>query len=92
MSSMNYQSTKKVKCDFTFFFIFNGLSATENDSTPRRLYGCALNIINDNVRKYSWGVSGSVESGTETESNAGAVVEERPLQPPPFLPFIFAAG
>jgi len=35
-SSMNNQSTKKVKkvkCDFTFFFIFNGLSATENGST-----------------------------------------------------------
>jgi len=32
-SSMNNQSTKKVKCDFTFFFIFNGLSATKNGST-----------------------------------------------------------
>jgi hypothetical protein len=32
-SSMNYQSTKKVKCDFTFFFIFNGLSAIENGGT-----------------------------------------------------------
>jgi hypothetical protein len=32
-SSMNYQSTKKVKFDFTFFFIFNGLSAIENGST-----------------------------------------------------------
>jgi len=32
-SSMNYQSTKKVKCDYTFFFIYNGLSAIENGST-----------------------------------------------------------
>jgi len=32
-SSINYQSTKKEKCDFTFFFIFNGLSAVENGST-----------------------------------------------------------
>jgi len=30
---MNYQSTKKIKCDFIFFFIFNGLSATKNGST-----------------------------------------------------------
>jgi len=32
-SSVNYQSTKKVKCDFTFFFILNGLSTIENGST-----------------------------------------------------------
>ena len=32
-SSMNDQSTKKVKCDFTFFFIFNGLTAIEYGST-----------------------------------------------------------
>jgi len=32
-SSMNYQSKKKIKCDFIFFFIFNGLSATENGNT-----------------------------------------------------------
>gem|GEM_PF-1762831 len=29
----NDQSTKKVKCDFTFFFIINGLSTIENGST-----------------------------------------------------------
>jgi hypothetical protein len=32
-SSMNYQSTKKIKCDFIFFSIFSGLSATENGNT-----------------------------------------------------------
>jgi hypothetical protein len=32
-SSMNYQSTNKIKCDFILFFIFNGLSATENGNT-----------------------------------------------------------
>jgi hypothetical protein len=33
-SSMNYQSTKKGKCDFPFFlFIFNDLLVIENDST-----------------------------------------------------------
>ncbi len=32
-SSMNGQSKKKEKCDFTFFFIFNGLSAVENGGT-----------------------------------------------------------
>jgi len=32
-SSMNYQSTNKVKCDFTLFFIFNGLPAIENGGT-----------------------------------------------------------
>jgi len=30
---VNDQSTKKVKCDFTFFFIFNGLTAIEYGST-----------------------------------------------------------
>jgi len=30
---MNYQSTNKIKCDFILFFIFNGLSATENGNT-----------------------------------------------------------
>jgi len=34
-STMNYQSKKKIKCDFIFFFIFNGLSATENGNTCR---------------------------------------------------------
>ena len=29
----NDQSKKKVKCDFTFFFIFNGLTAIEYGST-----------------------------------------------------------
>jgi len=29
----NDQSTKKVKCDFTFFFIFNGLTVIEYGST-----------------------------------------------------------
>gem|GEM_PF-5397569 len=29
----NYQSTKKKKCDFTFFFIFNSLPPNENSST-----------------------------------------------------------
>jgi len=33
-SSMDYQSAKNVKYDFAFFFIFNGLSANENGSTP----------------------------------------------------------
>ena len=32
-SSMNYQSTNKIKCDFILFFIFNGISATENGNT-----------------------------------------------------------
>ena len=32
-SSMNYQSTKKGKCDFPFFFIFNDLLVIENGST-----------------------------------------------------------
>jgi len=32
-SSVNDQSTKKVKCDFTFIFIFNGLTAIEYGST-----------------------------------------------------------
>ena len=32
-SSMNDQSTKKVKCDFTFFFIINGLTAIDYGST-----------------------------------------------------------
>ena len=32
-SSMNYQSTNRIKCDFILFFIFNGLSATENGNT-----------------------------------------------------------
>gem|GEM_PF-3100348 len=32
-SSVNDQSTKKVKFDFTFFFIFNGLTAIEYGST-----------------------------------------------------------
>ena len=32
-SSMNYQNTNKIKCDFILFFIFNGLSATENGNT-----------------------------------------------------------
>gem|GEM_PF-878816 len=32
-SSVNDQSTEKVKCDFTFFFIFNGLTAIEYGST-----------------------------------------------------------
>jgi len=32
-SSVNDQSTKKVKCDFTFFFIFKGLTAIEYGST-----------------------------------------------------------
>ena len=35
-SSVNYQSTKKVKCDFTSFFIFNSLSAAENGGTSLR--------------------------------------------------------
>jgi hypothetical protein len=30
---MNYQSTKKVKSDFTFFFIFNDLPVIENGGT-----------------------------------------------------------
>jgi len=32
-SSMNYQGMKKTKCDFAFFFIFIGLTASENGST-----------------------------------------------------------
>jgi len=32
-SSVNDQSTKKIKCDFAFFFIFNGLPAIEYGST-----------------------------------------------------------
>jgi len=32
-SSLNYQSTKKAKCDFAFFFIFNDLPAIENGGT-----------------------------------------------------------
>lgn len=32
-SFMNDQSTKRVKCDFTLFFIFYGLLAIENVST-----------------------------------------------------------
>jgi hypothetical protein len=32
-SSMNYQSTKKGKCDFPFFFIFNDFLVIENGST-----------------------------------------------------------
>jgi len=32
-SSMNYQNTNKIKCDFILFFIINGLSATENGNT-----------------------------------------------------------
>ena len=32
-SSMNYQSTKKGKCDFPFFIIFNDLLVIENGST-----------------------------------------------------------
>ena len=32
-SFMNYQSKKKVKCDFTFFFIFKGVVAIKNGST-----------------------------------------------------------
>jgi len=31
-SSVNYLITKKVKCDLTFFFIFNDLSAIEHGS------------------------------------------------------------
>ena len=30
---MNYQSTKKGKCDFPFFYIFNDLLVIENGST-----------------------------------------------------------
>jgi len=32
-SPVNDQSPKKVKCDFAFFFIFNGLTAIEYGST-----------------------------------------------------------
>ena len=32
-SSMNYQSTKKGKCDFPFFSTFNDLLVIENGST-----------------------------------------------------------
>ncbi len=32
-SPLNYQSMKKAKCDFAFFFIFNHLSVTENGGT-----------------------------------------------------------
>jgi len=40
-SSMNYQSTKKIKYDFTFFFIFNGLPALNMAAHP-----CAAETLN----------------------------------------------
>ena len=41
----NYQSTKKVKCDFTFFFIFNGLTAFEYGSTSLCCGNSELNRV-----------------------------------------------
>lgn len=38
---MNYQGTKKVKIDFTFHIIFNGLSTIE-----MAVYPCAAETLN----------------------------------------------
>ena len=59
-SSVNDQSTKKVKCDFTFFFIFNGLSTIENGSTSLccgnsgliRVSLAIVKIFNDEMADY----------------------------------------